>query len=289
MRAPILLALLLIMGFTFAMPTNAALLPDCDQTVYNVQSRANLGKGYLDYKITPDRFEEKYPATARDGLAVEITVNRPCGIDDFIQLFINLANWGLSILAVIATTMFIWGGFTFLTAGGRDEYIKNGKDILIGTSTGVIVVLSAYLLVTFWSFASLGQNYAFAPNSGFSRSIFGQGLSCLSSYTEECNVDQDDLQKNFHLGCGDKKTKLVAQIQSQLSKRKCLEPNRSTGCFDSVTRDAVTRFQNAGSNRDAINNDITNNPKHQTRSFPEGSVDYYTLQAIYSDEKANCD
>ena len=285
MRSASLIALFLFIGVSFALPAQASFLPDCDQTVYNVSQKAPDVE-LVDYKMTPQQFEDKYPPNMRDSLAVEILVNRPCGIDDFVQLFINLANWGLSILAIIATLMYIWGGFTFLIAGGRDEYIKEGKDIMIGTSTGIIVVITAYLIVTFWSFASLGQEHAFATDSGFSRSIFGQSLSCLSSYTEECKVDQATLQTNFHQGCGDKKTKDVATIQKKLVEKKCLAADRITGCFDSVTRDAVIKFQIISANMEEIKQTMAAQSVQET--VIQGSVDYYTHQVLLGSSATDC-
>ena len=280
-----ILSILLLVGISTALPANAGFLPDCDQTVYNIQ-RKNPSVQIIYYKITPERFEEKYPPNERGNIAVEITVNRACGIDDFIQLFINLANWGLSILAIIATLLYIWGGFSFLIAGGREEHIKEGKEIIVGTSTGILVVLTAYLLVTFWSFASLGQGYAFAPESGISRSIFGQGLSCLSTYKEICKTDSGapiSKDTTLHQGCGDKETKDIVSIQQKLVDRKCLTPDRTTGCYDSVTQDAVFKFQIAGGNSEIIRQAILITPGAGggDQTMIQGSVDYATRQVLF--------
>lgn len=285
MRYASLMALFLFIGVSFALPAQASFLPDCDQTVYNV-SRKDPATELVDYKMTPDEFESKYSPEKRDGYAVEILVNRACGIDDFVQLFINLANWGLSILAIIATVMYVWGGFTFLIAGGRDDYIKQGKDIMVGTSTGIIVVITAYLIVTFWSLASLGDTHAFAPNAEIARSIFGQGLSCHSSYTEECKVDRATLQTNFHQGCGDKKIANVAVIQKGLVKHKCLAADRVTGCFDSVTQDAVIKFQIIPANMEEIKRTMAAQSIQET--VIQGSVDYFTHMLLLNNSATDC-
>lgn len=291
MRYASLIALFLFIGVSFALPAQASFLPDCDQTVYNVQSKNPTAT--IEYKMTPKQFEDKYKVNERNNIAVEILVNRACGLDDFKQLFINLANWGLSILAIVATLLFIWGGFTLLIAGGRDDHIKEGKDIIVGTSTGVLVVLTAYLMVTFWSLASLGQDHAFAPGSDISRSIFGQGFSCLSSYTEECKTDEAaaiTTETTFHQGCGDKKTKDVAAIQQKLVDSQCLTPDRVTGCFDSVTHDAVFKFQIVGTNSETIRQAIhaKSGPGGADQAIIEGSVDYATHQVLFEPSSAKC-
>lgn len=76
-----------------------------------------------------------------------VGVNRACQVTDFINLFIYLSKWGMSILAVLATGMLIYGGFSFLIAGGRASKVDEGKRVLTGTIVGTMIALTAYVLI----------------------------------------------------------------------------------------------------------------------------------------------
>lgn len=72
-----------------------------------------------------------------------------CSLCDFLIGFSNIAQWLLSILGSVALLFFIYGGFVWLTAGGNEERIKRGRDILTHTVIGVIIVLAAWLIINF--------------------------------------------------------------------------------------------------------------------------------------------
>ena len=46
---------------------------------------------------------------------------------------------------MIALLMFVYGGFQWLTAGGNAEKIKKGKDIILWSVLGMVVMFSSYL------------------------------------------------------------------------------------------------------------------------------------------------
>lgn len=46
---------------------------------------------------------------------------------------------------MIALMMFVYGGFQWLTAGGNAEKIKKGKDIILWSILGLVVMFSSYL------------------------------------------------------------------------------------------------------------------------------------------------
>lgn len=55
----------------------------------------------------------------------------------------------LGITGSIALVMFIYGGFTWMTAAGSPEAVSKGKNILIWAVVGLVVIFSAYGLVNF--------------------------------------------------------------------------------------------------------------------------------------------
>lgn len=49
----------------------------------------------------------------------------------------------------IALMMFIYGGMLWLTSGGNSEKITKGRDIMIWTIAGLVVMFSAYVVTRF--------------------------------------------------------------------------------------------------------------------------------------------
>lgn len=68
---------------------------------------------------------------------------------DFIQVFVNISKIILGILGAVALLFFVYGGITWLTSGGNSKRIDKGKDILVGTIVGMVVVLGAYAIIAF--------------------------------------------------------------------------------------------------------------------------------------------
>ena len=56
----------------------------------------------------------------------------------------------LSLLGSVALAVFIYGGFLWLTAGGNEQRIQKGKDVLIWATLGLMVVFAAYAIVGFF-------------------------------------------------------------------------------------------------------------------------------------------
>lgn len=72
-----------------------------------------------------------------------------CGLCDFLIGFSNIANYLLSFLGSAALLLFIYGGFIWLTAGGNMDYVKKGRDILLNTVYGILIVFCAWEIVNF--------------------------------------------------------------------------------------------------------------------------------------------
>jgi hypothetical protein len=76
-----------------------------------------------------------------------------CDMCDFVQLFIGLANWGYSILSLVALVFLIYGGIMFILSGGTMGSEQNpsrlikAKKILSGTFTGLILILGSWIIV----------------------------------------------------------------------------------------------------------------------------------------------
>jgi hypothetical protein len=67
-----------------------------------------------------------------------------------VQLIIgNVIKAALGIVGSIALLMIMWGGFRWLTAMGNSEKVEKGKEILIWSVIGLIVIFGAYAITSY--------------------------------------------------------------------------------------------------------------------------------------------
>src|SRR3989344_1642585 len=79
---------------------------------------------------------------AADRLTNPLTVN---SIPEFIG---NIIKAALGLSGSIALLMFVWGGLQWLISGGNAERVKKGKDTIIWAVLGLVVIFTAYTLVS---------------------------------------------------------------------------------------------------------------------------------------------
>lgn len=99
-------------------------------------------------------------------------IGEACQVNDFVNLFIYLMKWGLSILSVLAVLMLVYGGFQFLTAAGRASKVDEGRRIIIGTVVGTIISLTAYVLINTTVTAITGTRLASSNPFGVIGAVF---------------------------------------------------------------------------------------------------------------------
>ncbi len=85
----------------------------------------------------------------------KVCLSDPLGKTTPQTLIGRVINAILGLVGSIALAMFIWGGFTWMTAGGNAENVKKGRDIILWAAIGLVVIFSAYALVNF-VFTSIG-------------------------------------------------------------------------------------------------------------------------------------
>lgn len=71
------------------------------------------------------------------------------GTADLRSSVINIVQWALGLLALIAVVFIIIGGFMWITAGGNEEKIEKAKGYITAAVIGIIVVLLAWAIVIF--------------------------------------------------------------------------------------------------------------------------------------------
>jgi amino acid transporter len=71
------------------------------------------------------------------------------GTADLKTTVINIIQWVLGILALVAVVMIIIGGFQWMTAAGNEERIEKAKKVISAAVIGLIIVLLAWAIVIF--------------------------------------------------------------------------------------------------------------------------------------------
>jgi hypothetical protein len=109
-----------------------------------------------------------------------------CGLCDVVGVFINFAALIVEWLGLLSVLMFIIGGVFIIIAGGSPERAKRGRQILVGTIIGSILVVSGWLIINFTLAALLNADFN-------SVQIFP------TSYTDEANPSGGDTW--YELAC----------------------------------------------------------------------------------------
>jgi hypothetical protein len=72
-----------------------------------------------------------------------------CKFSRFLGLFITISRWIFMFSGSAALAVMVYGGFLWILSGGNPERIKRGRDALTGAVIGVIIVISAWLIINF--------------------------------------------------------------------------------------------------------------------------------------------
>lgn len=57
---------------------------------------------------------------------------------------VNVIEWALGILGLIAVILILYGGFTWMTAGGEEKRIETAKTILKAAIIGLVIIMTSY-------------------------------------------------------------------------------------------------------------------------------------------------
>lgn len=100
-------------------------------------------------EVEPPSFTPSEPTNAEAIPIHGIDIPRPLGDVSVPELIGRIIKAVLGIVGSIALLMFIYGGFLWLMSGGNEKNITKGKNILVWTSIGLVVIFIAYALVNF--------------------------------------------------------------------------------------------------------------------------------------------
>lgn len=72
-----------------------------------------------------------------------------CTLNTFIALGVSLSNIILGLVGALTLAMFIYGGVVLLISGGNTEKISKGKEIILGSVVGLLIVFGSYTIISF--------------------------------------------------------------------------------------------------------------------------------------------
>jgi hypothetical protein len=208
--------------------------------------------------------------TVVDPTTGAVTVNRTCQITDFVNLFVYLSKWGLSILAILAVGMIIYGGTQFITAAGRASKVDEGKRVINGTIIGSVIALTAYIIINSAVTAITGTTITSRNPFGVIASVFGSnnpdytinGQTILRPFSgtpqnggsgsttiRDCRKETSDWDRDCSADkllshCADPSTGRgpITAAQEKLNAKGC-DCSEPDGCFGPLTTQCVRRFQ----------------------------------------------
>lgn len=93
------------------------------------------------------------PALAQESSSTTVTLYNPLGEEDARVIVGRVIKGVLSVIGSLALLMFMYGGVLWLTSGGNPEMVKKGKEILIWTTLGIVVIFASYAIVNALLFA----------------------------------------------------------------------------------------------------------------------------------------
>lgn len=81
-------------------------------------------------------------------LAVHAQLQNPLGTSDLRVAIGQIIKAMLGLAGVAALAMFVWGGFQWILSRGNEDMIKKGKNTLVWTTIGLVIIFTAYTLVS---------------------------------------------------------------------------------------------------------------------------------------------
>lgn len=86
------------------------------------------------------------PQTSSGSVSLENPLGEKTTVEEIIGRVISAA---LGVVGSLALLMFIYGGFTWMMAGGNTEAVTKGRNILMWAAIGLVVIFTSYTLVRF--------------------------------------------------------------------------------------------------------------------------------------------
>ena len=72
-----------------------------------------------------------------------------CGLNDMVQVGVNGTQVILELSGSLALLFFIYGGITFLMSGGSAEKVSTGKQIILNSIIGLLIIFTSFVIIKF--------------------------------------------------------------------------------------------------------------------------------------------
>ncbi|MDP2790028.1 MAG: pilin [bacterium] len=90
------------------------------------------------------------PAVTHAAVTIEnIGGSLGLGNADLKTTVMNIITFVLGLLGLIAVVMMLYGGFTWMTAGGNEDKVDTAKKIISSAAVGLVIILISWAIVTF--------------------------------------------------------------------------------------------------------------------------------------------
>lgn len=111
-----------------------------------------------------------------------------CNLNDITSVFGNIARIILGITGSVALLMFIIGGFYWLTAAGVEARVAKGKQIIITSVIGIVIIFGAYIGVQFLTDVIGSEGISKVGSSCGSNKVYAEKDGDIECITE-CERD----------------------------------------------------------------------------------------------------
>ena len=87
------------------------------------------------------------------------TIDNPLGkIQDPRVLLGKIIGAALGVVGSISLVIFLYGGFTWMTSGGKPERVQHGRDLIVWASIGLFVIFASFAMVRWVLDAIVGSS-----------------------------------------------------------------------------------------------------------------------------------
>lgn len=119
-------------------------------TVKKLTRRAAIGAAQAAALASPFAVKaQSFTVDPNDPFGVNFGSNTGLGTKDIRDSIVAIINVALSILGIVALLIILWGGLTWMTAGGDEEKTATARKIIASGVVGLIIIFVAYALTTF--------------------------------------------------------------------------------------------------------------------------------------------
>ncbi|OGY44505.1 MAG: hypothetical protein A2729_01590 [Candidatus Buchananbacteria bacterium RIFCSPHIGHO2_01_FULL_39_14] len=138
-----------------------------------------------------------------------------CGLNEIFQTIVNFSKLILALTGSLALLMFMYGGVLWIIAAGNQDLIQKGKTALAAAAIGLIVILSAWVIVNFTIFALTGGDVGEVKI--FGQDWFKQQTITSGGGSDETSASQPSPDKNYFI-----KDQAMKAIDQATAEKLCI-------------------------------------------------------------------